>query len=139
MLIGEFVRQHDPDFVDGWTISVFDNYFVSRDNAKGSSRIMRYSEKDGRTEVMYQGTPEHPFYSRTMGKHQLLENGNTLITETMGGRAFEIDRDKRIVWEYFNQTGRKGALGLLTEAWRVPPSYASASKLQELAARCHRP
>ena len=33
---------------------------------------------------------------------QKLPNGNVLITESSGGRLFEVTPDKRIVWEYIN-------------------------------------
>ena len=31
---------------------------------------------------------------------QRLANGNTLITESVNGRAFEVTADGRIVWEF---------------------------------------
>ena len=52
----------------------------------------------------YEGTAAHPFYSGVMGKHQWLPNGNLLITESCNGRAFEIDRNGKIVLEYNNFT-----------------------------------
>jgi len=33
---------------------------------------------------------------------QRLENGNTLITQGINGRIFEVTPDKKIVWEYWN-------------------------------------
>ena len=49
-----------------------------------------------------EGTEEHPFYSRTLGSNQRLPNGNTLITESENGRAFEVTIEGNIVWEYLN-------------------------------------
>lgn len=40
------------------------------------------------------------FYSRVAGAAQRLPNGNTLISEDVGGRAFEVTPDKQIVWQY---------------------------------------
>ena len=37
-----------------------------------------------------------------MGGNQRLPNGNTLITESCSGRVFEITKDGRIVWEFYN-------------------------------------
>jgi len=37
-----------------------------------------------------------------MGSCQRLPNGNTLITESNPGRAFEVTPDQKIVWEYIN-------------------------------------
>ncbi len=42
------------------------------------------------------------FYSAFISGAQRLKNGNTLITEGMRGRFFEINPDKEIVWEYWN-------------------------------------
>jgi hypothetical protein len=50
----------------------------------------------------YRGDRENPFYSETCGSCQRLDNGNTLITESDSGRAFEVTRDKKIVWEFIN-------------------------------------
>jgi hypothetical protein len=60
-----------------------------------------------------------------MGKHQWLPNGNLLITESVEGRAFEIDPDGALVWEYFNIVDR-GRLALLTEAHRLPSIFTDA-------------
>lgn len=136
-IVGRFVRQHDPDFDDGWNISVFDNNNVTSSPGNGSSRIASYSVKYDRVDTIYQGTPEHPFYSIIMGKHQRLPNGDILIAEAMKGRVFEVSPSKQIIWEYFNQTGDKGMLGLMEDAQRIPPDFISESKIEELAERCH--
>ena len=41
-------------------------------------------------------------YSATCGTAQRLANGNTLITESDSGRAFEVTREGEIVWEFWN-------------------------------------
>jgi len=40
------------------------------------------------------------FYSPTGGVEQPLPNGNVLISSSRGGRAFEVDRGGRIVWQW---------------------------------------
>ena len=50
----------------------------------------------------YRGSDGHPFHSRTCGTAERLPNGNTLVTESDNGRAFELSPDKEIVWEFFN-------------------------------------
>jgi hypothetical protein len=135
-VFGKTVRQHDAHFVDGWTLSALDNNNVNSNNEHSSSRIVTYSLKDGRLNVPFEGSSQHPFFTRTMGKQQWLTNGDILITETLRGRALEVTPDKRVVWEYFNQTGRKGELGVLTQATRIAPEFFSESKISELAAKC---
>jgi hypothetical protein len=73
----------------------------------------------------YRGTPERPFYSETCGSNQRLPNGNTLVTESDNGRAFEVTSDGTIVWEYFNphHAGPEGEyVATLFEVVRLLPS-----------------
>ena len=122
MTIGTILRQHDPDFIDGNTISVFDNNNLAPDNDGHYSKIVTISALDGSVSEYYSGSDEKPFFTDIMGKHQLLPSGNVLISESRKGRAFEIDSDGEIVWEYFNLLGN-GYVSLLNEAQRLPPEY----------------
>ena len=78
-------------------------------------------------QVIYSGSSERPFYTDIMGKHQWLPNGNMLITESTKGRAFEIDPEGALVWEYFHLVD-KGRLALLDEAsacrLSLPPRFS---------------
>lgn len=116
---GWFIRQHDPDFIDGNTFSVFDNNLAGPPGYKSQSRIVLVSAPDKTAKTLYEGTPEHPFYTYMMGKHQWLPNGNMLITESCKGRAFEINPQGEIVWEFFNYVD-EGVSGLLDEVKRLP-------------------
>ncbi len=40
------------------------------------------------------------FHSNSAGSMQRLPNGNTLISEDLTGRTFEVTKEKEIVWEY---------------------------------------
>lgn len=116
---GMFVAQHDPDFIDGDTFSVFDN----NKNA-GFSRIVLVSGKENSMKVYYEGSEDAPFFSSFMGKHQWLPNGDLLVTESLEGRAFEINREKKIVWEYTNLVG-DGKIGLVEQVQRYPMRYGA--------------
>ncbi len=123
---GRFIRQHDPDFVDGNTISLLDNHNVASETSRLKSRILFISAPSGTIETYYEGTPEHPFYTMIMGRHQWLTNGNLLITESTRGRLFEIDRDKNTIWQYKNIIDEtKGNVAIIEGATRLPPSYAA--------------
>ena len=50
----------------------------------------------------YTAPDKYSFYSPFVSGVQRLKNGNTLITEGVRGRFFEVDTDKEIVWEYWN-------------------------------------
>jgi hypothetical protein len=120
---GMFIHQHDPDFIDGNTLSVFDNKTASGERGF-QSRIVIVSARDMTSEVFFKGSLENPFYTSVMGKHQWLPNGNLLITETRQGRAFEINRRGEVVWEYVNYVDR-GVIGIVTEVLRLPLEYKS--------------
>jgi hypothetical protein len=132
--IGTMLRQHDPDFVDGNTISVFDNNNLHPLVKGAQSRIIRIRAPDNIVETVYAGSEETPFFTNIMGKHQLLGNGNMLITESRRGRAFEVTADGRVVWEYFNEV-EDGVVGLLSEAQRLAPRFDVAF-FETLAAAC---
>jgi hypothetical protein len=119
------VRQHDPDFIDGNTISIFDNNLVTSKPQGGQSRIVVLSATNDQMQVIYSGSSERPFYTRIMGKHQWLPNGNLLIVESMEGRAFEINSEGALVWEYLHLVD-KGLLAALTEAELLPPFFTSS-------------
>ena len=116
--IGQFVRQHDPDFIDGNSFSVFDNN--NNNSPERKSSIVIASAKDNTVKVYFEGTKDKPFFTNVMGKHQWLPNGNLLITESMSGRGFEIDRQGEIVWQYINYVDR-GIVGVVGEVQRLSP------------------
>ncbi len=122
MAIGRFVRQHDPDFIDGDTISVFDNNNLSPGADTPQSRIVILSADDDRPEVYFQGSERQPFFTDIMGKHQWLPNGNLLVTESRAGRAFELDPAGEVVWQYYNLVA-PGQLGWMEEVQRLPGRY----------------
>jgi hypothetical protein len=94
---GMFSLQHDPTVVEGGKIMVFDNNY-----APERSRIVTVDPDTRDIAWRYGEAPEEAFFSRTCGTAQRLPNGNTLITESDNGRAFEITPDRKIVWEFYN-------------------------------------
>ena len=94
---GRFRGQHDPRMLEDGRILFFDN-----NGRKESSGVFEYDLKAKKNSWRYIGTDEHPFYSKFCGTADRLPNGNTLITESDNGRAFELTRDKEIVWEFHN-------------------------------------
>jgi hypothetical protein len=121
----KFIRQHDPDFIDGNTFSVFDNHLTGPESTHPQSRIVSISAPDNTMKVIYEGTPKHPFYSKACGKHQWLPNGNLLITESFGGRGFEVTPSGETIWQYVNYMDKKnGIVGMVEEVQRIPPEIA---------------
>ena len=98
LIHGGWQVQHDPDLLENGHIMLFDN----RGNLAGggASRILEFDPATGAEVWQYTGSDEAPFYSPWRGRQQKLPNGNLLITESSGGRLFEVTPDKKIVWEY---------------------------------------
>ncbi len=94
---GPFRKQHDPKILANGNLLLFNN----RKTRKRSS-VMEFDPVTKELIWEYQGTEEEPFFSQTCGTAERLPNGNTLIVESDNGRAFEVTRDKRIVWEFRN-------------------------------------
>ena len=98
---GAWIRQHDPDILDNGNILMFDN--LGRFNRPGGrSRVMEVDPVTNETVWCFEGSDQDEFCSEVRGSQQRLPNGNTLITESDGGRILEVTRGKTVVWEYVN-------------------------------------
>jgi len=96
-LRGGFRFQHQPTVLDNGRILLFDNLGTPK-----RSSVLEIDPATG--EVLWRYREDRPgaFYSFCCGSNQRFPNGNTLVTESDAGRAFEIDTDREIVWEYLN-------------------------------------
>ena len=83
--------------------------------------------------MYFQGSAKRPFFTDIMGKHQWLPNGNLLITEACKGRAFEINPDGKIVWNFVNYVD-DGVVGLVEEVKRLPLDNARLFKADQIQA-----
>lgn len=129
---GKVQRQHDTDFIDGNTITVFDNHNLLPDwfdNASGqrdlqgqSSKVVTISLETGAVLDSIDTAGGEPFFTDLMGQQQQLPNGNLLVAEARAGRAFERAPDGHLVWEYFNIAG-DDLLGAISYAQRLDPRY----------------
>ncbi len=118
---GGWIRQHEPTIVGDGRILLFDN--------RGRRRKSRVLEFDPRAlEIRWQWPDESAgeLFSYQAGSCARLPNGNTLITESDNGRAFEVTRDGELVWE-FNSPHRAGPEGryvaALWEMVRLAPDH----------------
>jgi Arylsulfotransferase (ASST) len=103
-MTGPYIRQHDPHFLANGRISVYDNRADWADGKTlGGSRILNIDPVLRTVETAYQGDTQNHFFSNMQGEHQYLPNGNILITETEGGRVFEVTPAHEIVWTYLNR------------------------------------
>ena len=120
------IHQHDPDFEADGHIVIFDNQDdTTRDGSKyGESRLLRVNPKDNTYSIVYPLTTDQPMYTQEGGKHQLLENGNRLITEANPGRVFEITPDGTTVWSWLVEKTASGYVPEVLEGTRYPTGYA---------------
>ena len=119
------IHQHDPDFEPDGTITIFDNNDDTTRNGDywGRSRIIKVNPETYGWSVAYPTSDDQPFYSQEGGKHQLLLNGNRLITEANAGRAFEVKPEGTLVWNWVIASDDPEFLPEVLEATRYPESY----------------
>jgi len=119
--MGEWDAPHQATVLDTGTFMIFDN----RGN-KGSSRVIELDPVSMKTVWVYRGDEPADFRSRECGSNQRLPNGNTLITESDRGKAFEVTPDGEIVWKYINPAQAGEELDLIASLFdmvRLPPDF----------------
>jgi len=122
MWVGQFVRQHDPDFLDSARISIFDNKNAAKPKGAGASRIVTFDLLNDSLVVAFEGNEQLCFVTSQGGKHQWLANGNLLLSETRRGRGIEVDNAGNLVWEYINFTG-EDEIGFVMEVQRLSEHF----------------
>jgi hypothetical protein len=121
-LTGMWRRQHQPTVLDSGNLLLFDNR-----GHHGRSKVIEFDPLTQSIVWAYEGDASNGFYSEWCGSAQRLPNGNTLVTESDGGRAFEVTPDGHVVWMFHNphRTGeRQELVATLFEVVRVPPERA---------------
>jgi Arylsulfotransferase (ASST) len=103
-LQGSWIGQHDPEILTNGNLLLFDNY--GHYGNGGTSRVIEFDPKTMQLVWSYTGSEEHPFESAIRSGQQRLPNGDTLITESDGGRLLEVTQGGEIVWEYLNPERR---------------------------------
>jgi hypothetical protein len=92
---GPWRGQHEARLGPDAHLLVFDNLGMT-----DHSRILCLDLKTLRVTTEYESTPPEDFFSRFQGTQARLPNGDLLITESTGGRSFELTPQKKIVWEF---------------------------------------
>ena len=114
-------RQHDPQLLENGNMLLFDNRGYNK-----KSRILEFDPLTKDVKWQYVGREGEEFYSRAAGTVMRLPNGNTLITESDNGRAFEVTPELEMVWEFLNPA-RAGdndeLIATVFELDRFPPDF----------------
>ncbi len=123
-LSGQWKLQHQPTLLRNGRMLVFDNQ-----GHEGASKVVEIDPLSQELHWLYAGEDlPDAFSSRTCGSNQRLANGNTLVTESDTGRAFEVTPDKKVVWEFYNpaRAGEERELvATLFELVRLPSDYGA--------------
>ncbi|WP_347310141.1 arylsulfotransferase family protein [Defluviimonas sp. SAOS-178_SWC] len=116
---GPWQEQHDPDWQADGTITVYSN-----NQRRGVTTILKIDPKTDLAEDLFADASLR-FFSRVMGQHQLLPNGNWLIVSPLEGAAIEVSPAGEILREVSNRlTGEFN--GILSYAQLLPPGYFTA-------------
>lgn len=96
---GGVVRGHEAhiipkEFPGAGNVLLFDN---GLDRVRSYSRVLEINPVTMKTVWKYED--QKRFFSRGGGSIQRLKNGNTLISEDIRGRVFEVTPELEIVWE----------------------------------------
>ena len=97
---GPWMWQHDPDFTYDGKISVYNN-----NTGLGRSEIIKIDPESRKiSNDLFEG--EVRFYTKHMGKHQYLPNGNVLIVVPEEGRILVVSSTGQMIMEFNNLSER---------------------------------
>jgi len=119
-MTGDWLEQHQPTLLDNGRILLFDNC-----GHQGGSRVIEIDPLTGETHWSYEGNGENGFDSPVLGSCSRLANGNTLITDSVNGRAFEVTPEGEMVWEFYNPSraaADESLIATLLEVQRIDPA-----------------
>ena len=131
-LAGLWKFQHQPTLLESGHLLVFDN-----GGEWGDSRVLELDPLTHDVAWSYRSTPKQRFSSPFLGSSARLPGGNTLVTESTAGRAFEVTPQGERVWEYLNphRAGEGDRLiASLLEVVRLAPDYFAGEFADRLAA-----
>jgi len=123
---GRWQRPHEARVTPEGRLLLFDNRKFD-----GQSRVVEYDVVAD--EIVWEYT-EPGFFTPGSGAAQLLPNDNVLITESRKGRIFEVTREGRVVWEYWNPRTTDGGDSVvrITRAFRLPYDYFEGAFAEHL-------
>jgi hypothetical protein len=121
---GLWMDQHDPDFQADGKITVFSN---NNDRTElgsilGGSTIVEVDPAGGATRIRFGGNAKERWFTPYRGKHQIMENGNTLIVESHAGRVIEVTPAGDTVWKFVNRYDTE-YVAYVIDAIRYPPGH----------------
>lgn len=95
-------QQHAPTFLDNGNVLIFDNGTQRKSTPQTFSRVIEINPETSEIVWEYHDKPVFNFYSAYISGARRLPDGNTLITEGLNGRIFEVTPNGEVVWEYIS-------------------------------------
>jgi hypothetical protein len=117
-LRGDWEGIHDPSLLESGSLLLFHN-----GHAEQRSVVLELDPLSAAVRWRYGGTPAQEFFTHCCGTAQRLANGNTLVTESENGRAFEVTPEGEVVWDFRSphRAGERGEfVATLFELERLP-------------------
>jgi hypothetical protein len=105
---------HDATLLPDGNILIFDNGLARR-----WSRAVEVDPRSGEIVWEYRAPKPRDFFSRDRGAAQRLPNGNTLLTDSNAGIAFEVTPAGETVWRFRNPNRRDGKPIVIVRARRL--------------------
>lgn len=119
---GDWLAPHDPHVLANGHILMFDN--LGNMKPGNPSRVIEFDPHNDQIVWTYDGPADRPLDSPIRSTDQRLANGDTLITESDGGRMIEVTPGGEVVWEYISPI-RAGAhdefIPVLSGGYRIDP------------------
>jgi hypothetical protein len=94
---GQLLGPHDATMLANGHILLFDNGL-----SRAWSRVIELDPVSNKIVWQYTAPNKKDFFTKARGSNQRLPNGNTLISQSDSGRAFEVTPAGDIVWEFYN-------------------------------------
>lgn len=119
---GELSGPHDARLLPSGHILLFDNGLY-----RGWSRVVEVDPRTKRIVWQYRPAVPSELFTMSRGSSQRLPNGNTLVAESDRGHAFEVTREGRIVWDFWNPFhNEKGQRGVIVRMRRIDRDAVAA-------------
>ena len=119
--------------LDNGNILVLDNGEHRKGSGFSYSRVVEVNPNTGNIEWEYVADPPDSWFTGNQAGCQRLSNGNTLITDAIGGRIFEVTRECEKVWEYvspfYGPHANQSPNPLLYRAYRYETDYSGLQGL----------